>query len=328
MRRLAALLLVAGAAAAVAMVAYADAGAVLSLLLRAGWGLLLIAAVHALPVLSTALAWRALLAGVGVRESVGRLFLLRALADCINALLPVAQVGGDLVRARLAVRDGVDGAVAGASVVVDLTLGLMTLVLFIGLGLAMLALRSGLDGIPLEIPVAAALFGLMLVGVYAAQRAGVLLRLARRFESTATGRGWQAITGGAAALDRRVVEIYANLPGVIASSAWRLGGWLGGTLEIWAIFLVLGHPVSFVDALIVEAIAQAVRNLGFAIPGQLGVQEGGYMLAGGLLGVPDEVALALALVKRVRDLIWGVPALIAWHLTEGRRLWSRGGEPT
>jgi hypothetical protein len=51
------------------------------------------------------------------------------------------------------------------------------------------------------------------------------------------------------------------------------------------------------------------------------------MLAGRLIGVGDEVGLALALVKRVRDLLWGLPALLAWQLTEGRRLWRQRTGP-
>ena len=239
------------------------------------------------------------------------------LADSINALLPVAQVGGDLVRARLAARDG-EGATAAASVVVDLTLGLMTLVLFIVFGLLLIRLHGGLGGVPIPIAAAVVVFALLLGGFYFAQRSGWLLKLARRMEGRA-GNGWQAITGGMADLDRAVVAAYANAPAVLIAAGWRMAAWFFGAFEIWAVFQVLGRPVTLGEAVIVEAVAQAVRNAGFAIPGGLGAQEGGYMLAGALVGVADEVGLSIALVKRLRDLIWGAPALVAWWLFEGRR---------
>jgi putative membrane protein len=324
-KRAALVLLLLGLAAAVALVVYADAGEVLSLLVVAGWwGLLLIAVVHAMPVLANAVAWRALLSGVGVRAGFVRLFLLRALADGINALLPVASVGGDLVRAHVLARSGVEGATAGASVVVDLTLGLLTLVLFIVFGLLLIGAHGGLGGVPIAVAAAVAAFSLLLGGFFAAQRSGVLLKLARRLEGQAVNAGWQSITGGMAALDRAVVAGYANAPAVLIATAWRMAAWFFGAFEIWVIFQVIGRPVTLGEAVIVETIAQAVRNMGFAIPGGLGVQEGGYLLAGRLIGVGDEVGLALALVKRVRDLIWGVPALLAWQYAEGRRLWRRG----
>jgi hypothetical protein len=58
------------------------------------------------------------------------------------------------------------------------------------------------------------------------------------------------------------------------------------------------------------------------VPGALGVQEGGFLVFGGLLGLGPDVALALALARRVRDLIVFTPALVAWQLSEGRRLFA------
>jgi hypothetical protein len=59
------------------------------------------------------------------------------------------------------------------------------------------------------------------------------------------------------------------------------------------------------------------------VPGALGVQEGAYMLLGGMLGLAPEMGLALSLVKRVRDLLLGIPALLGWQAVEGGRLWIR-----
>jgi hypothetical protein len=51
-----------------------------------------------------------------------------------------------------------------------------------------------------------------------------------------------------------------------------------------------------------------------------GVQEGGYVLIGGLIGLSPELALALSLMKRGRDLVIGTPALVLWQFLEARRL--------
>jgi hypothetical protein len=48
------------------------------------------------------------------------------------------------------------------------------------------------------------------------------------------------------------------------------------------------------------------------------VQEGAYILIGAGFGVTPEMALALSLLKRGRDLVIGVPALGAWQLAESR----------
>jgi len=64
----------------------------------------------------------------------------------------------------------------------------------------------------------------------------------------------------------------------------------------------------------------------FAVPGAFGVQEGGILLLGAMLGIPPETALALAMVKRVREFAMGVPAIIGWSLMETRWLQRRADE--
>jgi hypothetical protein len=43
-----------------------------------------------------------------------------------------------------------------------------------------------------------------------------------------------------------------------------------------------------------------------------------------LFGLPPDIALALSLLKRGRDLTIGVPALLIWQGTEGRRALRTG----
>jgi hypothetical protein len=40
-------------------------------------------------------------------------------------------------------------------------------------------------------------------------------------------------------------------------------------------------------------------------------------------GIPPDVALAMALIKRIPDLVLGLPSLLAWQALEGRRLMFR-----
>jgi hypothetical protein len=47
------------------------------------------------------------------------------------------------------------------------------------------------------------------------------------------------------------------------------------------------------------------------------------VLFGALLGLPADLALAVSLTKRVRELALGLPGLAAWQWVEGRRLLSR-----
>jgi hypothetical protein len=61
------------------------------------------------------------------------------------------------------------------------------------------------------------------------------------------------------------------------------------------------------------------------VPAAAGVQEGGYVLLGGALGIAPEFALALSLLKRGRELIVGTVALLIWHSIESGRMWQTLG---
>ena len=100
---------------------------------------------------------------------------------------------------------------------------------------------------------------------------------------------------------------------VAASFALSLLGWFVGTGEVWLALQFLGHPVDWVDALLLESLGQAIRGAAFAIPGSLGVQEGGYLLLAPLVGLPPEAALALSLAKRAREMLLGLPGLVYLH---------------
>ena len=47
------------------------------------------------------------------------------------------------------------------------------------------------------------------------------------------------------------------------------------------------------------------------------------VLFGALLGLPANLALAVSLTKRVRELAFGLPGLAAWQWVEGRRWLAR-----
>ena len=86
---------------------------------------------------------------------------------------------------------------------------------------------------------------------------------------------------------------------------------------------VKAHVSAILQKLNVDSRTQAVIAAGFAIPGALGVQEGGLVAVGLVFGVAPEMALAVSLIKRARDLLLGLPGLALWQAVEGRWLWLR-----
>jgi hypothetical protein len=56
------------------------------------------------------------------------------------------------------------------------------------------------------------------------------------------------------------------------------------------------------------------------VPAGVGVQEAGLVLFGHLLGISGELALAVSMAKRVREVLCGLPPLISWQWLEGWRV--------
>jgi len=134
-------------------------------------------------------------------------------------------------------------------------------------------------------------------------------------------RNWDDLALRADAVDEAIRALYRDRRKVAASFMLNLAGWIVGTGEVWLILYFLGHPVSWHEALLLESVGQAIRGAAFAIPGSLGVQEGGYLLLARLVGLPPEAALALSLAKRARELLLGVPGIVYLHFVE--KGWQR-----
>jgi hypothetical protein len=53
------------------------------------------------------------------------------------------------------------------------------------------------------------------------------------------------------------------------------------------------------------------------------VLEGGFVMFGALFGLPADISLSISLSKRVRELLLGLPGLLAWQWTETHSLLRR-----
>jgi uncharacterized membrane protein YbhN (UPF0104 family) len=131
---------------------------------------------------------------------------------------------------------------------------------------------------------------------------------------------WSSLVQSGEALDQTVRALYARRGGVLWCCLWTIVSLVVSSGEIWIALWALNVHPSFLHALILQSMAMTVRNAAFAVPGQLGVQEGGYLVIGNLLGIPGDTAFAISLIARFRDLAIGIPGLITWQVIEGKRL--------
>jgi putative membrane protein len=291
--------------------------AILTPIARAGWVLLWLVPLHALPILLDSRGWQALLSR---RVSAVRLFWIATVREAVNRLLPVANLGGDLVGIRLLAASGVDGVWAAASVTAELLVTLFSQYLFVLLGVTCLLSLIGMvhDASDVLIGLAASL-PVFLLAAALLHYGSVFERLEKIAVKMLGQETLRFLNGKWSALDAAVRSLIGDWTRWARTMLWQLAGLIAGTLETWLALRWLGHPVSFEAALVLESLTQAVRNFIFVVPAGLGVQEATLVGVGRLLGVDAELALALSLTKRMREILFSAPALLSWYWTEGKR---------
>jgi len=287
----------------------------------AGWAIAAVVIYHlAVPVFLDAIAWWVLFPNSD-RLSLWQLFWMRWIGESVSTLVPSAAVGGDVVRARLAALHGASVPIAAASVLVDITLGVFVQIAFTLAGLALIVSVTGHEGFVRPTLIGALLGIIAIVGFYIVQRLGMFRFIGVIISRLANSSDWHSLINSGQTLDRTIRTLYARRRGVIGCCVWTAASLVLGSGEIWIALHAIGLQATLVNALIFQSVILAIRSAMFPVPGALGVQEGGYVVVGNLLGIPGDAAFALSLIARVRELILGIPGLITWQLFEARRLW-------
>jgi putative membrane protein len=287
----------------------------------AGWAIVAVVVYHfAVPVFLDAVAWWVLFPKSD-RLSLPKLLWMRWIGESVSTLVPSAAVGGDIVRARLAAISGARLPVAAGSVLVDLTLGVFTQAIFTLLGLVLLVTVTEQRSFVRPTLVGTLIGVIGVAGFYFVQRRGMFRFLARILARLANSPEWQSLVRGGETLDQTIRALYARRRAVVMCCIWTIISLVSGAGEIWIALWALNLHATFINALILQSMVLTIRSAAFAVPSGLGVQEGGYLFVGSLLGIPGDAAFALSLIARVRELALGIPGLVSWQLIEARRLW-------
>jgi putative membrane protein len=320
MKILAPLAAIVGLASLTALIAYFGFASVLEALMSSRWGTVLVILARAAALAGAGIGWWLVLTPKwpGTRVFIG----LRYIRDAINTLIPFAVVGGDVVGARLLAHYGVAASAAIASVLVDIFLQVVCLTVFLLAGLGIVASLVGahrVTGAALAILVVAIP---AVTGFFLTLNFGAFEPVVRRLVAFGEKHQW-TVFDHVVDLGAQLQQIWRNHRNLLVSFGVHLVTVFFGATEVWIALRFMGYPVTPLQAVAIEALGQGSRAAAFVLPGGLGVQDGTLIAASALFGVPAEVALAMALIKRVPDLVLGIPSLLAWQTLEGRRLWSR-----
>jgi putative membrane protein len=248
---------------------------------------------------------------------------LRFIREAINTPFPFGGVGGDIIGARLVTQFGIATNVAIASVLIDIFIQVVSLLVFVAAGIGIVLDLAGTHRLSTMTFVMVAIALPAVGGFFLALNFGAFEPLVRRLVAFGERHDWAAFNH-VADLGGQLQQTWRNHRGLSASFLIHVAGVFFGAIEVWIALGFMDHPVSAAQAVAIESLGQGSRAIAFMLPGGLGVQDGALIAACAIFGIPADAALAMALIKRVPDLVLGVPALVGWQALEGKRLLSHG----
>ncbi len=243
----------------------------------------------------------------------------RMVRDSAAEVLPLSQLGGYLLGARAVVLVGVPIPFAAASTVVDVTVELVAQFGYTALGMVLLdQLRPGSGFVGPVLSGVLAMAGLVVVFIAVQARGvGAATRIADAVARTLLGRE----LGRGAQVQAQIWALHAKRARLLLALGVHASAWVLNGIETWVTLRLIGIHLTAAEALVIDSLLYGMRSVAFLVPSAIGVQEAGLILLCGLFGVGPDTGLALSLIKRARDLVIGVPALLAWQGLEGRRAW-------
>lgn len=318
------------------LLAACGGGLLLWMLLQVGWDAIVaslrlvgfggfagLLALFALAQIPTCVAWRWVMGSSRHRVTLWSLYPAYAVGDALNATIPSADTAGEVAKV-LMLKKRMPWESAAASVTLHRVLEVIAVSLLLTLGLVVSWIR-------LDLPVWWYAIGLAvlagMVGLVAAflrlQRTGLYGPLFRHL-LTRFGRSAQSGEG----IDAEMRSTLSEHRTVLLASIMVCVSWFAGVLEAYLCLRWLGLPAHWDVALTVESFGLFIANLGYFVPGRLGVNEGGRVLLFAALGVPMPGAITFAIVRRLREVAWigvGFALLLAHRRREHNDAGDLGG---
>jgi glycosyltransferase 2 family protein len=277
-----------------------------------GWGMALIIALGGISHLIKTWAWRLTFLCDLRQLSFGRTFALRLVSEGTGKLGIAGQVVGETTRIFL-LGSSVPIANSVSSVTLDRGLYALTSAMVSVAGIvSALSLISLSKSWRLYLVLLASVLLLLLVATVVAvqRRWPVLSQCAGMIARLPWCRTW--VTGKQSVIrsaEKNLYQFCHEAPRRFwGSLSLNLACHCLAIVEVYLVFHFMRVPVSFVQALILEALTKLINVVGIFNPGNVGTYEGGNMILAKLIGASSATGLTLSLCRRARSLFWSTIA--------------------
>jgi uncharacterized membrane protein YbhN (UPF0104 family) len=248
-----------------------------------------------------------------------RTFAARLAGEGVNATMPTATIGGELLKISLLART-VPAERVTAGVTAAYATQALAQMLFTAYGLPF-----GLDGFGFPHMPSSLLRGLTVVFVgggvaftywaSAVLRSGAFSKAHGLLRKVGLGREGSSAHAASERIDDAARSAHGESPRAFAASVtWFLVGWAWGVVEVALILRACGFDFTVADCIAIESLSAYFDSLCLFVPGQIGTRESGLAAITFGLGLGSDAGLAVGLVRRGRHLAWAGFGLLclAW----------------
>ena len=266
--------------------------------------------------ITNTIAWSFAFPPGAFRPQLRTLFMAKLAGEAVNQLTPLANLGGEPLKAYL-LKNQSPASLGLASVVVNKMAQVITGLFFTFAGLSLIILYWDLPrAIPLPIQIG--------MGLLAAVGGFIILVLYRKhkrlFSTILNVLGRVGIPTGfierrmakAARIDDNIGRFYRDHTGrFILVMLFHSMGWMLGACETFVILNALHEhgSLDFDIAFLITSLTVIINSLFFFMPSNIGVMEGGQAFLLFTLGLSPALGLSLGIVKRMRKIFW---IMIGW----------------
>jgi putative membrane protein len=319
MKKITFLALLLGLVAITALVIWQGVGEIADTMAELGFGVIWLLIVFAAYALVSAYSIR-LLFPQHQLQGVGPIFASIWVGGGVNTIFPVAQVGGEVVKARVLHCYGTPGPIAVSVALADTTVSALSLALWGFIGVASLFYLNVNLQVTLSVFAGVAVFSGSVIVFFVLQRIGAVGFLAKSFSGISESKSWGQLVGNAKDVDAAVREVYRSHLRFGLSIFIRLLARFIMALEIWAAAYLMGHPIGLIEAFMFRSLIATVRGVAFFVPQGFGVQEAAFIALGGLVGISPSLALSLSLASRAREILESAAGVLFWQHLEGKSI--------
>ena len=277
-----------------------------NLLLKVGWALPFVFLPHALVTTLEAAGWWFAFPQKGCPIRAIEILRFSVAAKAINHLTPSISQAGELLKFHLLRLAGVSADISMASVVAAKTTITLAELLFIGVGLGMVLSYITLEPlVAISLGIGILAMGLAVVGLLVWQRIGLfrpLVLVGRRL--TLLAKFLDRHEDFLSSTDRMLKEYMGERRRFYLSWPIYFVGWTAGALEVWVFLRLLGLSHDLMTALLIQAWMVLITRLTAFVPGNLGTHEAGAVMIFSFLGLTADNAMAFALLRRIRQIVW------------------------